>query len=161
MQLARDRRGIVAGKRHSQRFRRRRGGARREHALQGAALCGEPFLRLAAALADARRRRAQGALLGLQRREAAVRLRDGALGVAQRVARFAPRAFLFLQLFRQRVDARAQPRQLLLPRLRLRDADQESEAERWRERGKTAQVLALPCAATAAMRFSISAGSPR
>jgi hypothetical protein len=155
VQLARDRGGIVAGKRHPQRFGRGCRRARREHALERPALRGEPLLRLAAALADARRRRAQRALLGLQRREAAVGLRDGALGVAQCVARLAPRAFLCLQFFRQRVDARAQPGQLLLPRLRLRDADQQYEEK------KSNQVLALPCAATAAMRFSISAGSPR
>jgi hypothetical protein len=153
--LARNRRRIVAGERHPQRVGPWGRGAGGEHALESLALRGETALRLAPALADAARRRAQRALLGLQGGEAAVRLRDGALRVAQRVARLAPCAFLLLQLLRDGVDARAQPRQLLLPRLRLRAADQEEEEER------TNQALALPCAATAAMRFSISAGSPR
>jgi len=123
--MARDRRRIVAGKRHPQRVGRRRRGASGEHALERGALRGQPLLLLAAALADALRRGAQRALLGGEPREAAVRLRDGALGVAQRVARLAARAFLRFQLLGQRVDARAQLRKLLFPRLRLRDADQE------------------------------------
>jgi hypothetical protein len=85
-------------------------------------LRGETALRLAPALADPVRRGAQRALLGLQGGEAAVRLRDGALRVAQRVARLAPCAFLLLQLLRDGVDARAQLRQLRFPRLRLRAA---------------------------------------
>jgi hypothetical protein len=118
-------------------------------------LGGKAALRFAPALADAASRCAQRAFFCLQRGKAAVGLRDGAFRVAQRVARFAPHAFLLLELRRHGVDARAQLRQLLLPRLRLRAADQEQEEK------KTNQVLALPCAATAAMRFSISAGSPR
>jgi hypothetical protein len=110
----------------------------------------EPLLLLAPSLGDALRRGAQRALFGGEPREAAVGLRDGALRVAQRVARLAPRTFFRFQFFRERVDARAQLRQLLLPRLRLRDADQQ------KKNGKN-QTLALPCAATAAMRFSISA----
>jgi hypothetical protein len=105
-------------------------------------------------LGDALRRIAQGALFGGEPRQPAIGLRDGALRVAQRVARLAARAFLGLQFPGERVDARAQLGKLLFPRLRLRDADQEEEG------GKN-QVFALPCAATAAMRFSISAGSPR
>jgi hypothetical protein len=115
----------------------------------------EPFLRLAPALGEAALRGAQRALFGLQLRQPPVRLRDSALRVAQPIARFAPRALLLLDFFRQRVDARAKLCQFLLPRLRLRDADQQQEKER------ADQTLALPCAATAAMRFAISAGSPR
>jgi len=154
-ELARDGRRVVAGQRHAQRLGRGRRGARDEHALERGALRRESALRLAPPLADARRGSAQRALLGLQRREPPVGLRDRSLRVAQRVARLAPRAFLFLQLLGQRVNARAQPRQLLFPRLRLRAAHQNEEQE------KTNQALALPCAATAAMRFSISAWSPR
>jgi hypothetical protein len=154
VELARNGGGIVAGKRHPQRLGRRRGGAGDQHALQRRALRGEPLLRLAPALGDAQRRDAQAALLGGEAGEAPVGLRDGALRVPQRVARLAARAFLRLQLLRQRVDARAQLRQFLLPRLRLRDADQEKKERK-------NQTFALPCAATAAMRFWISAGSPR
>jgi hypothetical protein len=63
----------------------------------------------------------------LQRGEASVGLRDSALRIAQRVACLAPGALLLLDLLRDGVDARAQLRQLLLPRLRLRGADQEEE----------------------------------
>jgi hypothetical protein len=125
--LARDRGGIVAGERHPQRVGPRRGGACGEHALDRFALRREAALRLPPALAKASRGCAQRALLRLQRSEATVRLRDGALRVAQRVARLAPRAFLLLELLRDGVDPRAQLRQLRVPRLRLRAADQEEQ----------------------------------
>ena len=127
MDLARDRRGIVAGERHAQRIGPRRCGARGEHALERLALRGETALRLAPTLADASRGCAQRAFLGLQRGEAAVGLRDGTLRVTQRVARLAPSAFLLFELLRDGVDPRAQLRQLLIPRLRLRAANQEEQ----------------------------------
>jgi hypothetical protein len=154
VQLARNGGRIVAGERHSQHLGRGGHGARGEHALERGALCDEPLLLLAPALGDALRRRLQRALFGGKPRQASIGLRDGALRVAQRVARLAARAFLRFQLLREGVDARAQLRQLLLSRLRLRDADQQEKS------GKD-QTFALPCASTAAMRFSISAASPR
>jgi hypothetical protein len=155
--LARNRSGIVAGERYPQRVRARRGGAGGEHAFERLALRGETPLRLAPPLADAPCGRAQRALLGCQAREAAVRLRDRAFRVAQRIARLAPRAFLLLELRRDRVDAVAQLRQLFFAGIRLRAAG----GERNGQAEQPDQTFALPCAATAAMRFSISAGSPR
>jgi len=57
--------------------------------------------------------------LGHDAGQRAVGLRDGALGVAQRIARFAFRAFLALEVLLQRLDARAQRLQVFPPRLRL------------------------------------------
>jgi len=97
MQLPRDRSRIPAGERHAHGVGSACGGARGEHALERGAPLGELALGAAAALGDASGVGAQAARLGLQRDQGAVRIRDGALGIAQRVARFAPRLFLGFQ----------------------------------------------------------------
>jgi hypothetical protein len=97
MQLPRDRRRILAGERDAHGVGSARGGARREHALERGAPLGEQALGAAAALGDTSGVGAQRPRLALQRGEGAVRIRDGALGIAQRVARFAPGLFLGLE----------------------------------------------------------------
>jgi hypothetical protein len=100
---------------------------------------------------------AQAAALDRGLREGAVCLRDGALRFAQRVARLAAAAFLAIQRLLQRFDPNAQRLEIGLPRLPWRA--ERREAQRGEE--KADQALAFPCAATEAMRFSISAASPR
>jgi hypothetical protein len=95
--------------------------------------------------------------LGFEALERAVRLGDGALGVAQRVARFAPRFLLALELAAERLDAAAQRLQVLF--FRGRGSGPGPQAERKKEDGP--QALTFPCADTAATRRATSAGSPR
>jgi hypothetical protein len=97
MQLPRDRRRISAGECDAHGVGSACGGARAEHALERSTALGEQALGAAAALGDASGVGAQRARLGLQRGEGAVRIRDGALGIAQRVACFAPGLFLGLE----------------------------------------------------------------
>jgi len=82
--------------------------ARRQHARDGIPALRGGALQGGAPLCDAARFAAQRALLGLQARERAVRLRYRALGVLQRVARLAAAFFLFLDLPRDRLYAAAQ-----------------------------------------------------
>jgi hypothetical protein len=74
---------------------------RREQALDRRLALAERALEGAAALGDSPRLGAQPPFLDAQRREAAVGVGDGALRVAQCVARLAPRGFLALQLLRK------------------------------------------------------------
>jgi hypothetical protein len=132
--------------------------ARGQHAAdRRLALAGGALERLAP-LRDARALRPQPAALGLGLRQRAVGLRDGALRVAQRVARLAFAAFLFLQRLLQRLDPLAQGIEVRLAR-RLGLGAERRTARRREEDAD--QALAFPCAATAAMRRAISSASPR
>jgi hypothetical protein len=153
---ARDLRGIVPGERKAQRFRGRVGEARAEQALDRAPACRKRSFQRLALLADARGLPARGLALGLERRERAVRLRNGALGFAQRIARFLARCFLFLEPCGERFDAAPQRGEVLVASGSLRDERGEEKKEE-----KKPQAFALPCPATAAMRRATSSGSPR
>jgi hypothetical protein len=128
-----------------------------EHALDRGALRGEPALEFGAPCGDARRFGRDLLAFGLQRGKRAVRLGDGALGSPQRVARFLAGFLLVAQLPVERFDARPQGFQVIvLARSESIDrnyGDQESAS--------FCQAFAFPWLATAAMRFSTSAGSPR
>jgi hypothetical protein len=82
--------------------------ARGKHAAGRRLPRGERALEGSAALGEGCGLGAQPEALGLQRGERAVRLRDRALRIAQGVARLLAGFFLFLQLLRERPDARAQ-----------------------------------------------------
>jgi hypothetical protein len=130
--------------------------ARGKHADDSRLPRGERALEGGAALGQGGGLAAQPAALGLQRGEGAVRLRDRALRIAQGVARLLAGCFLFLQLLRERADARAQGGKILFLRgMRRQRGDGEGEQDR------PLQARAFPCADTAAMRFSISDASPR
>lgn len=70
--------------------------ARREQALDRRLTLAERALERVAALGDARRLGAQPPCFDAQRREGAVGVGDGALGVSQRITRLSPRGFLVL-----------------------------------------------------------------
>jgi hypothetical protein len=89
--------------------------ARGEHALDRRLPLGDGALEHAAALRDMLRLRAQPAPFGRRARELAVRVGDGALGVAQGVARFLARAFLLVELAVERLDPLPQVLELLFP----------------------------------------------
>src|SRR5204863_2288101 len=82
--------------------------AREEQPLHRALAAGDHALEPLAPLAEPRGLDAQLPAFGLQYRERAVGVRDGALGVAQRVARLAALAFLRLEVVAEPFDARAQ-----------------------------------------------------
>ena len=157
MQAPAEVRRIVAGKRRTQRVRRGERLARQQYALDRRLTLGERALESLALRRQAGGLDAQLPVLGLQRSEGAVRLRDRALGVAQRIARFAARCLLRLQLGLQRLDAAAQRLQVALVRGRLCRERGAGESER----NEARQTLALPCAETAAMRRATSSASPR
>jgi hypothetical protein len=129
----------------------------RQHAADRRLALGRQLLEGAAPLRVARALGAQVPALGLDAGQRAVGLRDGALGVAQGVARFAPGALLALELLLQRLDAPAQRLQVFPPRLRLNGERRAAEDQKKR----ADQAFALPWAATAAMRRAISSASPR
>jgi hypothetical protein len=106
---------------------------------------------------QARQLRLRRAALGLQVAQRAVGVRDGALRVAQRVARLAPVGFLLAEPGLERLDARAQRFQVLLAACLRSGACGEGEAEE----DCPDQGLALPCAETAATRRATSSASPR
>ncbi len=149
--------GIVARQGDAQRIGRaaRRGGD--QHALDGRFsprnLRGQGI----ALRGDARRLRAHALRFFAQLDERVVRRGDGALGCAQRVARFALRAFLLLQLAVERVDAPAQRLEVLF----LGRAVGAAGGQRRRQEEEPAQTLTFPCAATEAVRRATSSGSPR
>jgi hypothetical protein len=89
--------------------------------------------------------------------ERAVRVGDGALGVAQRVARLALRRFAAPDFLVQLVDAPAQRLELFF----LRRSPGRKRDQRERDAGGAAQAFAFPCAATEALRLATSSGSPR
>jgi hypothetical protein len=129
----------------------------RQHAADRRLALGCQPLEGAAPVGNARRLGAHLPGFGLDAGQRAVGLRDGALGVAQGVARLAPGAFLALELLLQRLDARAQRLQVFAPRLRLNGERRAAEDEKKR----ADQAFAFPWAATAAMRRAISSASPR
>jgi hypothetical protein len=131
--------------------------SREQHALDCRLPLGERFLQR---LASRRKARAIGLQLPafrLQCSERAIGIRDGALGFAQRIARFGARCFLLLELFRERADAAAQLVEISF----TRGCECGKCRARSYEAERAYQALALPCAETAAMRRSISAASPR
>jgi hypothetical protein len=130
--------------------------ARGEQPSKGRALAVQRALQPRAAPLEQRNLLAARARLRLERAQRAAGVGDRALRIAQRVARFAPVRLAAFQLAAQRLDPRAQCREILfLGRVRRR-RQRENEEEKDRS-----QALALPCAATAARRFSTSAASPR
>jgi hypothetical protein len=157
LQRARDRSRVLAGERDAQAVGRAAGMAREQHALDRRLALGERRLERAPAFGVARRFAAQRALLGAERREAAIRLGDGALGGAQRVARFLARFFLFLELLVQRVDLCPQRLQVCFF---CGGKGIEGEEEK-RDDRDLSQAFAFPWLATAAVRCATSAGSPR
>lgn len=100
----------------------------------------------------------RAAALGLELAQRAVGFRDRALGAAQRIARLAAIGLLAAQLRPQRLDARAQRREVLLAARVRRRGGREREDERERPED---QAFAFPWAETAATRRSTSAASPR
>jgi hypothetical protein len=131
--------------------------ARGQHATDCRLALGERALQRLAALGKGGGLGAHLPALRLERGERAIRLRDGALRVAQRVARLLARLFLLLQLPRQRPDALAQGGKVFF----FRGVGCGYRREGEQEDQNPIQALAFPWADTAAMRFSISAGSPR
>jgi hypothetical protein len=108
-----------------------------------------------ALLGDARSFGAQLPRFADQLGERAIGFRNGALRLAQAIARFALLGFLGLYLFLEGLDSLAQALQIARRRLcgECRGGDGE--------RKRADQTLALPCAETAAMRLATSLASPR
>jgi hypothetical protein len=133
------------------------GVARREHPAKRGLLA--RYARLERFLPDrqARQLRLCRAALGLQVAQRAVGVRDGALRVAQRIARLAPIGFLRVEPGLQRLDARAQRAQVRLAACLRSGTRGEGEGDEQR----ADQVLALPCADTTATRRATSSASPR
>jgi hypothetical protein len=113
---------------------------------------------------------AHRARFGFERLQRAVGIGDRALGVAQGVARLAPVGFPAFEFGAERFDPRAQGGQVFFAcRTGARAGRAVCQRSGARERrsdeedcgGTAAQVLAFPCAETAAMRLATSAGSPR
>jgi hypothetical protein len=152
-----ERAGIVARKRGAHEIGRAGRLACHEQPLERPAALGEQPLELAAAPRDARRLGARARAVGGEPRQAAVRFRDRALGIAQRVARLAARGFLRFELALQRLDAAAQLLQLGF----ARRPDRRGRGEGERQSAEADQTLALPCADTAAVRRATSSASPR
>ncbi|MEX2240239.1 MAG: hypothetical protein WD775_06045 [Burkholderiales bacterium] len=119
-------------------------------------LAREALAERAAEPREARELDLRRAAFGLELAQRAVGFRNGALGVAQRVARLAPVGLFLAEPRAQRLEARAQRRQVLLAaRVRRAGGDREQDEER------APQALAFPWAETAATRRSMSAASPR
>jgi len=152
--------GVVAGERDLQRIGRARGVARGEQAPERRLAPLELRAERAPARGEALELGPRGAPLGFQLPQLAVGLGDGALGVAQLVARLAAAGFLLAEVLAQGLDAIAQRRQVLLaPALRRRRRGGRGGREQSGERAL--QAFAFPWAETAATRRSISAASPR
>jgi hypothetical protein len=115
VEVAREAGGVASRERDPQRVRRPARLARGEHALDRRLAGRELAFEHAAALVKARQLGAQGALLGAERGEPAVRFRNRALGLPQRVARLAPRAFLVVKIAAELVDAAAQRAEIFFP----------------------------------------------
>ncbi len=158
IERARKRAGVVARQGDAQRVGRAGRLARGQHALDRRLALGERALERAAPLGDTGRFAAQAHALGLQRGERAVGFRDGAFGVAQRVARLAASALGPLHLRAECFDATTQCLQLLVlcQRGRRRCCHYHEQ-----QRQAANQALTFPCAETAAMRRAASSGSPR
>jgi hypothetical protein len=157
VEVARRRGGIVPRERHTQRFRGTCGVTRHEHSRDRLLALGERALEAPALGGEIAGLGAHLGDLGFDALERAVRLRDGALGIAQRVARFPPGLFLALEIAAERLDAAAQRLQVLF--FRRGGSGRGPQAERKKKDGP--QALTFPCADTAATRRATSAGSPR
>jgi hypothetical protein len=131
--------------------------AREQHALHGLLPLGERALEAPALIGDGRGFRADLQGLGFELPQGAVRLRNGALRIAQRVARLPAGLLLALEIAAQRLDAASQRLQIFL--LRGRDDGAGPQAER--KKKDPPQALTLPWAETAAMRFATSSALPR
>jgi hypothetical protein len=108
MKGARERRRILAGKRHAQRIRRAAGLARRQHAADRGLPLRQRALEQPPALGDRARLGAHLAALGFKQRKGSIGLRNRALGIAQGVARFAARVFFSVEFLTERFDAAPQ-----------------------------------------------------
>jgi hypothetical protein len=140
-----------------QRIGRAAGLARDQHAPDRLLALGEKLRQRAPPLGEPHRFGAQRAPFGFEGGERAVGFRDCTLRGAQRVTRFAPRFFLFLQLLGQAFDAAAK-------RLKVRFFWRGKRTEREkseREERESLQAFAFPWLATAAVRLAISSASPR
>ena len=133
--------------------------ARGEQAPERGLLAREALAERALERRQARELALRRAALGFELAQRAVGFGDRPLGVAQRVARFAPVGFLVAEAGAQRLEARAQRRQVLLA-ARVRPVPRAS-GERERDEERLPQAFAFPCAETAATRRAISAASPR
>jgi hypothetical protein len=130
--------------------------ARGEQPPERGLLAREALAERAAEPREARELGLRRAAFGLELAQRAAGLRNGALGIAQRVARLAPVGLFFAEPRAQRLDARAQRRQVLLAaRVRRAGGDREQDEKR------APQALAFPWAETAATRRWMSAASPR
>src|SRR5258708_6931354 len=99
----------------------------------------------------------QRPLFGLERGERTVRLRDRALGGAQRVARLAAGSFFFLQLLAQPFDSATKRLQVFFFCGRKRIQREKKQ----RKKRKSLQAFALSSLPTTARRLAISSPSPR
>jgi hypothetical protein len=97
------------------------------------------------------------ARFGGEKRQRSIGGRNRALGLAQRVARLALRAFLFLEVPVERVDAAAQRLQVFF----LRRCPGCARGQARQEKRDADQAFTFPCAATEATRRATSSGSPR
>jgi hypothetical protein len=131
--------------------------AREQHACHSPLPFGERALEPPALIGARRSLRADLAGLGFERPQRAVGLRNGALRVAQRVARLAPRLLLVLELTAERLDAALQRLEIFFFRGRSDGAGPQAE----RKKKDSPQALTFPCAETAAMRFATSSALPR
>ena len=156
MHAARSLRRIVARERCAQGIRGPARGPRGEHAAERRLPRGELPLELALLGCDRSRLRAQLVPLELQERERTVRLRDGALRLAQRIPDLRADFLPFLELGGEGVDARPQGLQILLPGAGRRGGEAAEQQDQGADQGR-----ALPCADTAATRFASSSASPR
>jgi hypothetical protein len=157
VQGARHRGRVLAGKQHAHCVGRAAPLARGEHAADRRPALGKGALQRLTALGNRGGLGARLADFRLQRGERAVGLRNGALGLAQRVARFLAGIFLLLELLRQGPDARTKRGEVFFFRGMGCGCRREGEGEDQ----EPIQALAFPWADTAAMRFWISVGSPR
>jgi hypothetical protein len=157
VQTPADVRGVASGKRDAQGVRGSGGGRRDQDALDRRF----PFRNLTnqqiALLADASGLGAHLARLGGEARQRPVGVGDRALGVAQRVARLALRAFLLLQVAVERLDAAAQRFQVFF----LGRGHGRAGSESQQKKRDALQAFTFPCAATEATRRATSSGSPR
>jgi hypothetical protein len=157
VKAARHGRRVFAGERHAQRVGRAVRLLRGEHAAERLLALGERTFEERAPRADRGGLAADLLSLGLELGERAVRRRNRALGLAQRVARLLADLLLPVELPGERVDAAAKRLQVFL----LRGRRCGPGPQRKRKKKDAPQALAFPCAETAAMRLATSAWSPR
>jgi hypothetical protein len=140
MQPARKRRRIFPRQGHAQGVGRAARLARRQHASDGRAPLGKRALEDASALRDERGFRPHGTVFRFEGGERAVQVGDGALRVAQRVARLPARLLGALELARQRVDAPAQGLEVFF----LRRCPCGERAEAGKKDEEAPQAFAFP-----------------